>query len=107
LKVPRGGHLLGGEHAEEDRNDLVGRVIVTGLEVVLVLLLERLPVTIEARSATGSAVGGKSAGDSLVEVEVELHDLVLDELHDEVGVTSLTLTDWRVDVDLLSERSAR
>ena len=37
---------------------------------------------------------------ALVDVEIQLHLLVLDELHDEVGVSSLTLSNRRIDVYL-------
>lgn len=37
--------------------------------------------------------------DALVDVEVEFHLLVLDELHDEVGVSRLSLSNRRIDVD--------
>lgn len=36
----------------------------------------------------------------LVEVEVQLHDFILDELHHEIRVSGLTLTDGGIDIDL-------
>lgn len=50
---------------------------------------------------TRSRAGGRKLrqANSLVEVEFQLHDLVLVELHDEVRVPRLSLPDRRVDID--------
>lgn len=83
LEVARRCDLLPCERAEELRHNLVRRIVVARLQLAVVLALDRL----------------------LVEVELELHHLLLDELDDEVRVTRLALTDRGVDVDLRASRA--
>lgn len=61
LEVARSGDLLGREYTEEDRDHLVGRVVVAGLEVVLVLLFEGLSIIIERKVSDEVGGGGKRA----------------------------------------------
>lgn len=90
--------LLASEKGEQNRHDFERGIVVAGLQIFVFLF--QLAVRVDASDQQPPQHLIAHASDSLVKVQLQLHNLIFDELHDEVRVPRLTLTDRRINVDL-------